>query len=186
MKLIGGIVIGLLLAVGGMLLFALSGAFDVAATSPDSSISQWLFRTTMRRSVATRSSDIPPPQFTDEGAKDGFKEFSEMCTGCHGAPGKPPRAVGKGLNPRPPDLAKTVPTWDDGNLFWIIKNGIKMTAMPAFGRTHDDQTIWNIVAFLKKLPGMTPEQYEALQGQAGGAEEHEHHHEQGPEQEHEH
>src|SRR5690242_11750170 len=127
----------------------------------------------MRLSVAMRSADLAVPQFTDEQAKDGFKEFSQMCTGCHGAPGKPPHAVGKGLDPHPPDLAKAVRTWDDGNLFWIIKNGIKMTGMPAFGRTHDDRTIWGIVAFLKKLPDMTPEQYQGLQAQAGGPEQHE-------------
>jgi mono/diheme cytochrome c family protein len=175
MKLVTGLVIGILVAIIGALLFTLSGAFNVAATAPDSSFREWLFDTTMRRSVTMRSSGISAPQFTDEQAKDGSKEYGEMCTGCHGAPGKEPRAIGKGLNPRPPDLAKSVPTWEDGNLFWIIKNGIKMTAMPAFGRTHDDQTIWNIVAFLKKLPGMTPEQYAAFQDQAGGAEqEHEH------------
>ena len=100
-----------------------------------------------------------------------------MCTGCHGAPGKPARAVGKGLSPRPPDLTEAVRTWDDGNLFWIIRNGIKMTGMPAFGQTHDDPSIWNIVAFVKKLPGMTSEQYQALQAQAGGPEEHDHGHE---------
>jgi mono/diheme cytochrome c family protein len=184
MKLLIGVLIGLFVAIGGELLFALSGTFDVAATSPDSSFTQWLFHTTMRRSVAMRSSNVAAPPFTEERAKGGFKEFSEMCTGCHGAPGKPPHAVGKGLNPRPPDLAKAAPAWDDRNLFWIIKNGIKMTGMPAFGRTHDDQTIWNIVAFLKKLPGMTSEQYEALQGRAGGPEDQDHDHDH--EHDHEH
>jgi mono/diheme cytochrome c family protein len=176
MKVLVGVIAGLVVAIAGVLLLALSGAFNIAATNSDNSITEWLFHTAMRRSVVMRSADLAAPQFTDEQAKDGFKEFNAMCTGCHGAPGKTARAVGKGLSPRPPDLAEAVRTWDDGNLFWIIKNGIKMTGMPAFGRTHDDQTIWNIVAFVKKLPGMTPDQYQRLQDQAGKPEDHQHEH----------
>jgi hypothetical protein len=46
--------------------------------------------------------------------------------------------------------------------FWIIKHGIKMTGMPAWGKTHDDTTIWTIVAFLQRLPTLTPEQYREI------------------------
>jgi mono/diheme cytochrome c family protein len=55
-----------------------------------------------------------------------------------------------------------------------VKNGIKMTGMPAFGPTHDDQTIWNIVAFVNQLPNMTAERYRALEDEGVAAGEHEH------------
>jgi mono/diheme cytochrome c family protein len=64
--------------------------------------------------------------------------------------------------------------WSTANLFWIVKNGIKMTGMPAFGPTHDDKTIWNIVAFVNQLPNMTAEQYRALEDEGVAAGEHEH------------
>jgi mono/diheme cytochrome c family protein len=84
-------------------------------------------------------------------------------------------AVGKGLRPRAPDLAQAARNWDSGSLFWIVKNGIKMTGMPAFGPTHDDQTIWNIVAFVSRLPDITPEQYRQFEEQtAGSGDQHEH------------
>ena len=50
----------------------------------------------------------------------------------------------------------------DGELFWIVQNGIRMTGMPAFGPTHKDEEIWKIVAFLRHLPALTPEEEKAL------------------------
>ena len=51
---------------------------------------------------------------------------------------------------------------DPAETFWIIKHGIKMTAMPAWGKTHDDRLIWDMVAFVRKLPGLSPAQYQAI------------------------
>ena len=170
MKLLIGFIAALLVVLLGGLLTVLSGAFNVAATDPDSTMTEWILHTTMRRSVAMRSSGIVAPKsFADEQVRDGFGEFSAMCAGCHGAPGKMRSAVGKGLRPRAPDLAEAARDWDSANLFWIVKNGIKMTGMPAFGPTHDDPTIWNIVAFVSQLPNMTPEQYRQLEQQTAGS-----------------
>jgi mono/diheme cytochrome c family protein len=161
MKFLTGIVGALLLAVAGGLLVIVSGALNVAATDPDSPMTEWVLHTTMRRSVAMRSSAIAAPKsFTEAQGKAGFQEFRAMCAGCHGAPGKMRSAIGKGLRPRAPDLALAAGDWSSAGLFWIVKNGIKMTGMPAFGPTHDDQTIWNIIAFVRQLPNMTGEQYQ--------------------------
>jgi mono/diheme cytochrome c family protein len=89
----------------------------------------------------------------------GFAHYKEMCVTCHGAPGVQPDETGKGLYPKPPDLAKSIKGWTPAQLFWITKNGIKMTGMPSFGKTHNDEKIWAIVAFIEKLPGMTKDQY---------------------------
>ena len=77
--------------------------------------------------------------------------------------------IGKGLNPQAPDLADAVPAWSPRQLFWIVKNGLKMTGMPSFGKTHDDNQVWNIVAFIEQLPGMSYEQYQEMKQQAGRA-----------------
>jgi mono/diheme cytochrome c family protein len=92
----------------------------------------------------------------------GFKHYDEMCTGCHGAPGEKAGEMAKGLYPKPPELFKHTEEDDAQEFFWIIKNGIKMTSMPAYGPTHDDQKIWAITAFVtQKLAKMSPEEYKA-------------------------
>jgi mono/diheme cytochrome c family protein len=95
-----------------------------------------------------------------------------MCTGCHLAPGLPENEMRPGLNPKPPLLAHGAPG-DPAEEFWIVKHGIKMTAMPAWGRTHSDAEMWNIVAFLQLLPKLSPQQYRALVAKAAGHHQHE-------------
>jgi mono/diheme cytochrome c family protein len=91
----------------------------------------------------------------------------DMCGGCHGGPSVERSEIGKGLNPQAPDLADAVPAWSPRQLFWIVKNGLKMTGMPSFGKTHDDNQVWSIVAFIEQLPGMSYEQYQEMKrGQA--------------------
>jgi mono/diheme cytochrome c family protein len=85
-----------------------------------------------------------------------------MCAACHGAPGKERGEIGKGLNPSPPNLAEVASSWSSAELFWILKNGIKMTGMPAFGPTHSDARLWSIVAFVMQLPKLTPDDYKKM------------------------
>jgi mono/diheme cytochrome c family protein len=86
-----------------------------------------------------------------------------MCVSCHGAPGVDASPVGEGLNPPAPDLTLArIQERSDGELFWLVQNGIRMTGMPAFGPTHRDEEIWEIVAFLRHLPELTPEEEKAL------------------------
>jgi mono/diheme cytochrome c family protein len=82
-----------------------------------------------------------------------------MCVTCHGAPGKERGDIGKGLNPRPPHLSEASKFWSAGELFWIVKHGVRMS----FGPTHSDDRIWSIVSFLTQLAKMTPEQYEQME-----------------------
>jgi Cytochrome C oxidase, cbb3-type, subunit III len=70
--------------------------------------------------------------------------------------------LGKGINPKPPDLAEEAAEWSDRELFWITKHGIKLAGMPAFGVTHSDKELWGIVAFLRRLESMSPDEYRRL------------------------
>jgi len=97
--------------------------------------------------------------------RDGFKEYDETCIICHGAPGKEHSKIGKGLEPQTPDLVKTEKGWTNAQLFWIVKNGIRMSGMPAFGKTHPDPVIWNIVGFVRRLPRISALEYEAMEAQ---------------------
>jgi mono/diheme cytochrome c family protein len=108
----------------------------------------FLAQTARERSIAVRSKDISVPTLADPKAvAAGATEYAEMCAGCHLAPGVKDNEMRPGLYP------------SAARQFWIIKHGIKMSAMPAWGKTHDDATIWTIVAFLQELPTLTPEQY---------------------------
>jgi mono/diheme cytochrome c family protein len=107
----------------------------------------------MRRSVVSHAQPITAPtQLTDQQAKEGLRIYKETCIYCHGAPGKDPGDIGKGLNPEAPYLPDTVGRWTSAQLFWIIKNGIKMTGMASYGAAHKDEEIWNLVAFVQRLP----------------------------------
>src|SRR5207248_10259049 len=93
------------------------------------------------------------------------------------APGKERGEVGQGLNPRPPSLSDAAPGWTPSELFWIVKNGIRMTGMPALGPTHEDDRIWAIISFVEQLPSMTPAEYQQRQSPSprGAPHPHEHH-----------
>ncbi len=147
-----------------MIAGAYSGIPDVAATKPEGKVMSWLLNTTKDHSIGTRAQDINNPSLSDSAliAKE-FDHYNEMCVTCHGAPGRKPDELALGLNPSPPDIAKSTTDLDLSEMFLIVKNGIKMTGMPGFGTTHSDSEVWAMVAFLKRLQTMTPEEYTSFQ-----------------------
>ncbi len=93
----------------------------------------------------------------------GLDHYRHNCLGCHGAPGVHPAELTKGLHPDAPELWKDSEDMTDGELFWTIRDGVRMTGMPAFAPTHSDEEIWKIVAFVRELPHLTPEETARLQ-----------------------
>ena len=142
-----------------------SGALDVAADVPHSRPVLALMNATRDRSVEVRSRGIQVPDLEDpQLVLKGAGQYAAMCTSCHLAPGMGNSEIRPGLYPRPQNLSKVrVPPRE---AFWIIKHGLKMSAMPAWGVSHDDGTLWSMVAFLEKLPDMTPAQYRAIVAKA--------------------
>jgi len=165
-------VILIIIGVAGGLGFIYSGAFDVAATSKDSALLEWILETTRERSIESRAEVVTAPDDaslnTPENIRIGFEHYDEMCVVCHGAPGIDAGEAREGLNPKPPLLAKLkdISTDPPGEIYWIIKNGIKMTGMPAWGPTHDANKIWAMVAFVRKLPNMTADEYKVMRYEA--------------------
>lgn len=147
--------------------FIHSGIYDVAASTPDTGLIQWALETTQHSSVHRRAEEVQAPPLDDPALiRAGLIEYHEMCVVCHGAPGIPISPVGQGLNPAPPLLADESGE-DAGELFWVTKNGIKMTGMPAFGVTHSDEEIWALVAFMKRMGDLSPEEYQRMVVEAG-------------------
>ena len=158
--------LALLLLVG--LLVVLSGAYNVAATERHSTIGAWALDTNFTNSVQGHAQDIVAPEFTPAMVEAGAREYKTMCAHCHGGVGKERAEWAKGMRPVPPALAQAAKRWSGAEIHWLVTNGAKMTGMPAFGPTHDEQAIWNIAAFVKALPGMTAEEYAGYSADHGG------------------
>jgi mono/diheme cytochrome c family protein len=150
----------------GAAAFFFGGFFNVAANHPDPDIVNWALVNVRKASIARHATDGPPTPL-DEPAlvRAGARAYAQSgCTNCHGGPGVEPAKFSDGLNP-PPNLKKVVDVLLPKELFWVIKNGIKMTGMPSFGAEDPpvpDQEIWTIVAFLKKLSSVSDEDFKAL------------------------
>ncbi len=153
--------------------FIYSGIYSVAADNPHWAVTQWLVDVTRERSIAVRSDGVAAPAMDD--AKliaMGAEHYAEMCTGCHLAPGVEESELRRGLYPLPPNLIEHGRDHSPQETFWIIKHGFKMTGMPAWGTTHDDRSIWAMVAFLRKLPELSPEAYRAITAEGEGDDSH--------------
>jgi cytochrome c553 len=140
-----------------------AGLFDVAASSGHSAFARWFLHLAMHRSVAARAADaaIPAldgPAFLVRGAA----QFERGCAPCHGSPVTPPSVVERGATPPPPPLNRARAAFSAGELHWIIRHGVKMTAMPAWPAASRGDEIWPLVAFLEKLPELDPGTYRAL------------------------
>lgn len=159
-----GLVTGLLLVLLGTAAVGIyGGLYNIAADVPHTRPVSWLFETVRDRSVAAWARDIVVPNDLDDANRisKGAGQYAEMCSGCHLAPGMKRTEINRGLYPRPPELRRQTDL-TPAEQFWIVKHGIKMTGMPAWGVTHDDELLWDVVAFVQKLPELTPEQYQTL------------------------
>jgi len=146
----------------------------------------WALETLRERSIVRAASDIDVPSDlnTPERLLKGGADYNDMCTGCHLKPGEEKSDFTLGLYPVPPNLSLSGGDHGHENhieskyvqqrQFWIIKHGIKASGMPAWAPAHDDERIWNMVAFLKRLPQLTIEQYQILTARDNSETEHGH------------
>jgi len=173
MRFILGLIVGLLLvgAVGAFMVYG--GHVSVAATTPPDMLDK-LAPIALAHAVAHQAPEMTIPA-DPAAARRGMEHYDENCLPCHGAPGVKPVEFAQGMNPVPPGLDGDTQSFSDGELFWIVKNGIRASGMPAFGVNHQDPEIQDIVAFVRHLPKLTDEEKRAL----AAAVPHEHHHEAG-------
>ena len=163
--------LGFVLAIICGAAFIYTGAYDVAATHRHWPFTEWILDTARIQSIKSHAADTQVPPGLDDRAKlvMGVEHFAAHCAVCHGAPGVPKGDIAKGLYPPSPDLAVNGTRYTEAELFWIIKHGIKMTGMASYGAVHKDDEIWNLVAFVQRLPKMTPAQYGQMEQAAAGA-----------------
>jgi len=156
------VILVLMIVIGLVVVY--SGLLNVAASKPEGAATRWMLRTTMENSVRRQAAGISPDLSRGDLA-EGAEHYEAMCVACHGGPeDEPPSYIGVGLNPAPSELRKSASRWNAGEIYWIIEHGIKMTGMPAFGKTHSPEQLTNITAFVEKMSTMTAEEYNRLTG----------------------
>jgi Cytochrome C oxidase, cbb3-type, subunit III len=146
----------------GAAVFFFGGFYSVAGTAEDPSVVTWALTRVRTASIDRHGDDQPPGNINDAArVQAGAKAFASIgCPTCHGGPGVTWAKFSEGLHPDPPDLKDVVDQLSPAKLFWVIKNGINMTGMPSFAQAGaNDDDIWSIVAFLKKLPGVSEADY---------------------------
>jgi hypothetical protein len=159
------LVILVVVAVLGGGAFVYSGVYNIGADDHHTKPVYAMMRALRERSIEHHARGIEVPNLGDpQLILKGAGQYAAMCTGCHLAPGMAESEIRPGLYPTPPELSKFRP--DPRDAFWVIKHGIKMSAMPAWGSSHDDPTIWSMVAFLQKLPDLSPRQYKDMVARA--------------------
>ena len=140
-----------------------SGLFNVGATVVDSPPLNWLLVTVREGSIKRQARDIVAPPLDDPAQRDrGFRIYREDCVMCHTPVGRAAQAMAVGFNPQAPGFGKDADKMSAAELFWVTKNGIRFTGMPAWGPSHSDQDIWDVVAFMLTLPKMNAADYDAL------------------------
>jgi mono/diheme cytochrome c family protein len=160
MKMVRIVVVSLIALVAVFLIFVYSGLYNVAATAAHFPFTAWVLSTTMDHSVERHARGIQAPELNDPAKVAlGYAHYNDMCAVCHGGPGLPRSEIAQGLNPAAPDLAEAADDWTPAQLFWIVKFGVKMSGMPAFQTTHTDDEIWAIVALVKRLPKLSPQEF---------------------------
>ncbi len=171
-----------LLVVLGGIGFVYSGLYPMGADVPHNTLTYQMLETLRERSIARASDDIEVPADMDSPDRllAGGADYNDMCVGCHLSPEQKNSDLSLGLYPAPPNLTQVAheqgdsdeATQQDQRRFWIIKHGIKASGMPAWGPGHDDNRIWNMVAFLERLPTLSPEQYQILTARGEASEDH--------------
>jgi mono/diheme cytochrome c family protein len=155
--------IGALAIIGaiGAAIFFFGGFYSVAEVE-ETGVVAWALESVRAASVARHASEAAPTSLDDPATvQAGARAYATIgCVNCHGGPGVGWAKFSEGLQPVPADLKKMATERAPSELFWVVKNGVKMTGMPSFGAAGaPDQQIWTIVAFIRKLPSLSEADY---------------------------
>lgn len=150
------------MAVGGFLLAA-SGVIPIKASSGHWAVTRWLLQFSKQRSVSTNSLAVDAPPLDEARlVLKGAGAYETNCLACHGSPSLPAPRVARGMTPQPPYLPPVLSKYEDAEVFYIVKHGIKFTGMPAWPAQGRDDEVWAMVAFLRALPRLDAGGYERL------------------------
>jgi mono/diheme cytochrome c family protein len=142
--------------------FVAFGLYDVAANTPHTQPVYSLLETVKQQSVRRQARHVAVPPLDDAALQArGAACYRDHCLQCHGAPGHAPSPIGLSMQPLPGPLADATRHWSAAEIYWITRNGIKMTGMPAWQHRLQDEDLWAVVAFVQTLPQLGPAQMRA-------------------------
>ena len=147
----------------GALLFLAAGLAPIAADAGHWPVTRALLEFAMSRAVQVRALPLQAPPLDDPAmVQKGAGHYATGCMPCHGAPGTPRDEIARHMLPTPPFLPRKLGAMSPEELFWVVSHGIKYTAMPSWVARDRDDEVWAMVAFLERLPELTPAQFHAL------------------------
>lgn len=159
---IRGFVIGIvatLVAIALLLYIGVKvGAMPANADGKPSRLERWAASTSLHATLDREAPKGPNPvALNDENLVAGIRTYGENCAVCHGAADGTPSRIARGLYQHPPQLAKDgVEDDPEGVTYWKVAHGIRLTGMPAFGKTLTDEQIWQLALFLKHMDQLPP------------------------------
>ena len=150
-------VIGAIVAFGAMSL----GLITVAARPPHTALTTDVLHYTFKHSTARAGSDVTVPDDLNSPARValGIQHYANVCSSCHGGPELGQSPVALSMRPRPQHLAAVVDQFSDEQLYVILRDGVRFSAMPAWPASENFDEIWSVVAFLRALPTMSNADY---------------------------
>jgi cytochrome c553 len=152
----------ILSGVGGFLV-AVAGIVPINASSGHWAITRWFLDFSSQRSVAMHALGVQVPSLNQPGlVLRGAGAYEMNCRACHGSPYLQYPKVAQAMTPNPPYLPQVLSEWNDAELFYVVKHGIKFTGMPAWPAQQRDDEVWAMVAFLRTLPNLETEEYGRL------------------------
>jgi thiosulfate dehydrogenase len=164
---LGVLLVLVVLAFGGWLYLRL-GYADLRANSKPSWLESSLSATALNASAARHAlAQQDPIQPTEANLLDGSRLYRDKCADCHGRPDNPMSDYGESFYPPAPQFTNTHPRLPENQNFYIIKYGIRRTAMPAWGNIMADSEIWQVVTFLSHLDNLPPTVQQELHRPAG-------------------
>ena len=144
---------------------ALSSVNGLSTRSQPSAVERALARLARRWTIPRGAQNaVNPVAFSAETWAEARAHFADHCASCHANNGSGDTTIGRNLYPKAPDM-RLPPTQQltDGELYWTIANGVRLTGMPAFGSGDDDPDTWKLVHFIRRLDQLTPEQLKEME-----------------------
>lgn len=155
----------------GSLIYVRQHGFS--ARAQPSSLEAMIARNVRRLAIPGNDRDLKSPiTMTESLMSEAREHFVAHCSSCHGFNGRGETTIGRNLYPKAPNMTEAdTQKLTDGELYYIISNGIRFTGMPAWGNEDSPESIWALVAFIRKLPQLSPEGVKQLQEMAEGSSE---------------
>jgi mono/diheme cytochrome c family protein len=154
-----GIAITLVFLAGGAYLFVKAGGISMETTAAPLPLEKAVAGMALNASMGHAADRKNPLPFNDDTMLAAARIFKQNCAVCHGIPGQPPTLISKGMFPPPPQLfeKQDMVTGDpEGETFWVVTHGIRLSGMPGFGSTLSDTERWQVTTLVAHADKVSP------------------------------